>query len=434
VGSNNIQLKVQPVFAEDSDMSRTPSPDHDAWLMAGVEAHYLGRFSRLKDLDALARGTADLTKATGCLVLLAGRADGGLPVEGAAGLDGVSDRTRLLTTVRTMARAAMSAGVRREAEPVLEEEREVLPLILVEPIMARGQALGVLAIFGGGCRDVEARLARAARLSAHLVTERLLQLEVDDLRRRLQVLEKERSRLAPQAELGARTSDLATTSLRALADMLAFGRRVARELTAGDLNREYLEALVTEAERLDRLWTEQRELASMGKHHLANEDLSEIVRDVETTFKAELDKKKARIIRRLTNGLPSMLLDAAQVKRVLAEILGGLLETLPTGGRVKIETRRGGDQVQVLLGADGPRRPGDSLDRLFAAFTPAAHPADGPITSLVRQIVREHGGEIGVRADVDWPALYVISFPIRTNQDRRRPTTDRRHPRDRRAA
>ncbi|HEX7878336.1 MAG TPA: hypothetical protein VF720_02935, partial [Candidatus Eisenbacteria bacterium] len=184
----------------------------------------------------------------------------------------------------------------------------------------------------------------------------------------------------------------------------------------------------------DRLWTEQRELATLGTRRLTLEDVSDVVSDVESSFSEEINKKKARVIRRLTNGLPPLLLDVAQVRRVLTEIVSGLIETLPIGGRLKLETRRGGDQVQVLLGADGPRRPGDSLDRLFLAFTPAARPADGPITGLVRQVIREHGGEIGVRADVDWPALYVLSFPIRTNQDRRRPATDRRIGRDRRAA
>lgn len=414
-------------------MSRATPEDHDAWLMAGVEGHYLGRPIRLKDLDPLARGTADLTKATGCLVLLEGKGDGSLPVEGAAGLDAVADRTELLCTARSMARASMLAGAPREAAP-REEAGKRLPAIRVEPILARGQALGVLVIFGEWCPDVDARLARAARLSAHLVHQRIQHQEIDALRRRLGTLEAERKRLAPLADLGATTRDLAAVSLRALADVLAFGRRVARELTAGDLNREYMDALISESERLDRLWTEQRELASLGRHHLAPQDLSDIVRDVESSLQVELDKKKARVIRRLTEGLPSMLLDASHIRRLLSEILGGLLETLPTGGRLKIETRRGGDQVQILLGADGPRRPGDSLDRLFAAFTPAAHPADGPMTGLVSQIIREHGGEIGVRTDVDWPVLYVISFPIRTNQDRRRPTTDRRYGRDRRAA
>lgn len=415
-------------------MTPSSSRDREDWLMAGVEAHYLGRPSRLKDLDALALGVADLTRATGCLVLLAGRTDGSLPVEGAAGLDGVTDRTELLNVARAMARASISAGALREAAATTGEAGKGHPAIRVEPIMARGQALGVLVIFGEWCDDVEARLARATRLAAHLVTQRLLHQEVDDLRRRLDTLELERKRLAPLAELGATTNDLAATSLRTLADLLAFGRRVARELTAGDLNREYMEALITEAERLDRLWTEQRELASLGRQQLAPLDLSEIVREVESSIQGEMDKKKARVIRRLTEGLPPLLLDASHIRRLLGEILGGLMATLPMGGRLKIETRRGGDQVQVLLGADGPRRPGDSLDRLFAAFTPAAHPADGPITGLVRQIVREHGGEIGVRTDVDWPVLYVISFPIRTNQDRRKPTTERRHNRDRRAA
>jgi hypothetical protein len=48
------------------------------------------------------------------------------------------------------------------------------------------------------------------------------------------------------------------------------------------------------------------------------------------------------------------------------------------------------------------------------------------------QIVREHGGEIGVRSDADWPAQYSLTFPIKANEDRRRTGERRRAGRDRR--
>ncbi|HEX7880586.1 MAG TPA: hypothetical protein VF720_14320, partial [Candidatus Eisenbacteria bacterium] len=204
--------------------------DLDTWLLAGVEAHYLGRSSFLKDFDALARGTADLAGAHGGLVFLAGRSDGGLPVEGAAGLDTVPERAALLTAARTLVRSAMSAGTPRQAEAATSDEGHVLPPIFVEPIVARGQSLGALVVFGAWHDDVSARMTRAARLAAHLVTERLLQQETEDLKRRLGAAEREKARLGPQAELGAATRDVAGASLRALADVLAFGRRVAREL------------------------------------------------------------------------------------------------------------------------------------------------------------------------------------------------------------
>jgi signal transduction histidine kinase len=277
-------------------------------------------------------------------------------------------------------------------------------------------------------------LDRAARLTARLTHVRLLLTEREELRRRLNDRELERRRLTPLAELGASTRDLAGATVRALADVLAFGRRVARDLPAPDLNREYLEALVSEVERLERLWSEQVELASLGTVQLVPSDLNALLEELEQGVSERIMKRKGRIIRRLAAGLPPLLIDSTRLRRVLERILAALLESLPVSGRLKIETRRAGDQVQIHLAADGPRRAGETLDRLFGAFTDAASPGRGPLGPAVRQIVREHGGEIGVRADAEWPALYLLTLPIRGNQERRRPSTDRREGRDRRAA
>ena len=61
------------------------------------------------------------------------------------------------------------------------------------------------------------------------------------------------------------------------------------------------------------------------------------------------------------------------------------------------------------------------------------YPTNLETARRTEEIVREHGGEIRVRSSQEWSVIFVVSLPIRTNEDRRQ-QPDRRGGRDRRRA
>jgi nitrogen-specific signal transduction histidine kinase len=88
----------------------------------------------------------------------------------------------------------------------------------------------------------------------------------------------------------------------------------------------------------------------------------------------------------------------------------------------------------VDLAHDGFRQAGEMLEQLFLSFGGPGSGAGGGGLSIAQQIVREHGGEIRMRTEPDWPCVFTFTLPIPENEDRRRPGRDRRGVRiDRRA-
>jgi hypothetical protein len=92
---------------------------------------------------------------------------------------------------------------------------------------------------------------------------------------------------------------------------------------------------------------------------------------------------------------------------------------------MKVETKRHGEVVEILVSADGERRPGQTLEALWLPFQTDGRGGD-PAPSLLRKVVREHRCTLRAASTRDWPFTLSLVVPIAGNQNRRRGTRERR--------
>ena len=221
------------------------------------------------------------------------------------------------------------------------------------------------------------------------------------------------------AVVGERGIMVAQEIRNPIAAITGFARRVLRAVGSDDPNREYLEIILRETERLERILTEQVSLAQMTRPRLKLQSLNALVQEVLETQSEELVKRRVRLLKRLSPDVPSLLLDNDKMRQVLVNVLQYALHQVPSGGRVRVETRTGAGHVQAEIAHDGPKTPGESLDRLFVPFSASRRYGAGVGLAVAYQIVREHGGEIRARSEGDWSSIVSIYLPVRENHDRR---------------
>lgn len=330
------------------------------------------------------------------------------------------------------------------AEPSGTGEMSVWAL---QPLAAYGRVLGVLAAWDGAERhpaqpewergelEVLAALAdQAALLLEH--ARRLDELGTLERRRAdLATRLREQDRLAALGELAARVAEDAR---QPLASVTAFAARALRDLAEDDPRREYLEVVRREAERVGSLLHEQLAYAQLEPPRLKLESLNAVVQESLRGSAEALSRRRVRLVKKFAPDLPTLLLDAARIRRVVSNIVACALEGLPLGGRVRIETRRSGAHVVLELVHDRAQQAGDALEQLFAPFGASADPGSAPLSGaalglgMAQQIVREHGGEIRVRSDDEWSSVFAVTLPVLDNEDRRAAADRRQSRRDRR--
>ena len=117
---------------------------------------------------------------------------------------------------------------------------------------------------------------------------------------------------------------------------------------------------------------------------------------------------------------------------MVRSVIGFALDSIATGGRIRLETRRLPQHVLFELGHDGAHDPGEALEQLFLPFGTTRPSGAQTGLSLARRVIQDHGGEIRVRSEGEWTTLVTFTLPVVGNHDRRETPADRRKANDRR--
>jgi PAS domain S-box-containing protein len=143
-------------------------------------------------------------------------------------------------------------------------------------------------------------------------------------------------------------------------------------------------------------------------------DVNDVVR--EALRLAALDRSHVvRVRERLADGLPQVVGSSNRLVQVLLNLLLNANQALAgrDGALVEAETEWDGRHVLVRVRDNGPGIPEDQLERIFDPFFTTRDPSEGTGLglSIAFDIVREHGGKLGVESTPGDGACFTMRLP-----------------------
>jgi two-component system nitrogen regulation sensor histidine kinase NtrY len=174
---------------------------------------------------------------------------------------------------------------------------------------------------------------------------------------------------------------------------------------------ECTEAIVSEVEALKNLVDEFAQFARLPAANLAPASLHEVIEQALSLYDGLF--AEVRIDRRLAAELPSLRLDADQMKRVLINLVDNAIEATEKRGTVVISTEfdRAHGRVRLGVADDGPGIPAQDRDRLFVPHFSTKRRGSGLGLAIVSRIVQEHQGVIRVEENPPRGARFVVELP-----------------------
>jgi signal transduction histidine kinase len=109
----------------------------------------------------------------------------------------------------------------------------------------------------------------------------------------------------------------------------------------------------------------------------------------------------------------AMLGHAGQLQQVVLNLLTNALDATPAGGRVSVRTRATREQLTLEVSDTGHGIPAAHRKDIFEPFFSTKEPGHGTGLGLfiASQIVREHGGDIGLESEEGLGTTFRVTLP-----------------------
>ena len=115
-------------------------------------------------------------------------------------------------------------------------------------------------------------------------------------------------------------------------------------------------------------------------------------------------------------GLPAISIDAVQMGRVVANLLGNAIKFTPAGGRVRLAARLQRDALIMTVSDDGPGILPEELPRLserhFRGTRSRGIEGSGLGLFIVRAVVEAHAGTMRVASGIGRGTIVTVTLPL----------------------
>ena len=204
------------------------------------------------------------------------------------------------------------------------------------------------------------------------------------------------------ASMGQLSAGVAHEINNPLGTILIYSHMLLKQLRDEDDHRPDLEMIVSEASRCKDIVRGLLDFARQSRVSKAPVDLGAIIDDV-----LGIQAKKARaasvdLESDLQGSLPTMIIDGAQIKQMLVNLIENGIDACEPGGKVRVSACRGekGESVEITVTDNGCGIAKENLSKLFTPFftTKEMGKGTGLGLAIAYGVVKMHSGDISVES------------------------------------
>jgi signal transduction histidine kinase len=158
---------------------------------------------------------------------------------------------------------------------------------------------------------------------------------------------------------------------------------------------ERLQSIVDELLDLSRIQADRIEL------RVAPADPEALVQQAIDDQHSAAEARRVQLRTEVLPGMPAVAVDRERIQLVFANLLANAIRYGPQGGTVTVRATRDEDRIRFEVADQGPGIPAEYRDTIFEKYVRVpGSPAGGSGIGLfiAREVVRAHGGEIGVES------------------------------------
>jgi len=186
------------------------------------------------------------------------------------------------------------------------------------------------------------------------------------------------------------------------------------ELAEGsDDAKQLCRSIHREVDRLTAITEEYLAFARLPKPKIAREPVNALAGQLAEFVREDLAAKQVKLQLDLATSDPIALIDAAQLRQCLINLVRNASDAVIAkgGGKVMLRTKKADTRVVIEVEDEGTGIPPDVQARMFDPFFSTKEGGSGLGLALTQQIVKDHGGDLTVNSTVGRGTTFTVSVP-----------------------
>ncbi len=193
--------------------------------------------------------------------------------------------------------------------------------------------------------------------------------------------------------------------------------------TEVEVRAQALNVINNESQRLERLVQDMLSVAEIESGsmsiHAGEVRLAQLLDSVSGEYVAQAKDKHIALKFELPPKLPVIKGDRDKLSLAVHNVVGNALKYTPEGGKVTVRVSWEQDEVRIAVEDSGIGIKDEEQGLIFDKFYRAKDSRISSITgtglglTLARDVIRLHGGDIGIKSELDKGSTFTISLPAR---------------------
>ena len=202
-----------------------------------------------------------------------------------------------------------------------------------------------------------------------------------------------------------------------------FSELLLADETISSGNREFLQIISNESQRLSKMLTtflsvsnlQQSDKKEMEKTPVK---VDTVVKEVVNEMQEQARKKKIRLVENSNSHIPPVAADKSLIGRAVSHLVDNAIKYSPEKSSIIISTILEADFLRVVVEDKGYGVPNGEKEKIWQKFYRIARDGQdkeeestGLGLSLVKEIVEQHGGEVGVESENGNGSKFTFTLP-----------------------
>jgi two-component system sensor kinase FixL len=214
------------------------------------------------------------------------------------------------------------------------------------------------------------------------------------------------------AAVGNTVSHIAHEIKNPLAIIGGFARQLHKAESLGDKERQKLNIITEEVERLEAMIAEMRDFVRRPAAKKQTGDLEKLLEETLDLFRGAFKDQHIKLRRFRKDRLPPLSFDAQQLHQVLINLFKNSLEAMPRGGELTVVSRIRDGQAEISISDTGEGMTPEVRAKIFQPYFTTKEKGTGLGLAISRNILEEHGGSLLAESTPGQGSTFTIKLPL----------------------